>query len=96
MSIQHADGSVTQQNCSDPFQYIREFQNNLKVPAAKLLPDLPSFTGGLVGYLGYDAVRYIEPRLKNVPTADPITLPDLWLMLSKTVIVLIILKIRYF
>ncbi len=41
------------------------------------LPDLPSFTGvGLVGYLGYDAVRYIELRLKNVPAADPITLPD--------------------
>ncbi len=40
-----------------------------------------------MGYLGYDAVRYIEPRLKNVPAADPITLPDLWLMLSKTVIV---------
>ncbi|EXE01184.1 chorismate binding enzyme family protein [Acinetobacter baumannii 1277411] len=37
--------------------------------------------------MGYDAVRYIEPRLKNVPAADPITLPDLWLMLSKTVIV---------
>ena len=30
LSIQHADGSVTQQNCLDPFQYIREFQNNLK------------------------------------------------------------------
>ncbi|MEX7540745.1 anthranilate synthase component I, partial [Acinetobacter baumannii] len=87
LSIQHADGSVTQQNCLDPFQYIREFQKQFKVPAAKLLPDLPSFTGGLVGYLGYDAVRYIEPRLKNVPAADPITLPDLWLMLSKTVIV---------
>jgi anthranilate synthase component 1 len=51
------------------------------------LPELPSFTGGLVGYLGYDAVRYIEPKLKNVPTADPVTLPDLWLMLSQTVIV---------
>ncbi|EPK3151771.1 anthranilate synthase component I [Acinetobacter baumannii] len=87
LSIQHADGSVTQQNCLDPFQYIREFQKQFKVPTAKLLPDLPSFTGGLVGYLGYDAVRYIEPRLKNVPTADPIALPDLWLMLSKTVIV---------
>ena len=37
--------------------------------------------------MGYDSVRYIEPRLKNVPQADPVGIPDLWLMLSKTVIV---------
>lgn len=64
LSIQHADGSITQEDCLDPFEYIREFQKQFTVPPAELLPDLPSFTGGLVGYLGYDAVRYIEPRLK--------------------------------
>ena len=87
LTIQQLDGSVIQQECSDPFQYIRDFQKQFKVPTQNELPDLPSFTGGLVGYLGYDAVRYIEPKLKNVPTADPVSLPDLWLMLSKTVIV---------
>ena len=87
LTIQQADGSISQQNCSDPFQYIREFLAQFKVPSQTELPDLPSFTGGLVGYLGYDAVRYIEPKLKHVPTADPVTLPDLWLMLSQTVIV---------
>ena len=40
-----------------------------------------------MGYFGYDAVRYIEPRLKNVPEADPVGVPDIWMMLSKTVIV---------
>ena len=25
--------------------------------------DLPRFTGGLVGYFGYDTVRFVEPRL---------------------------------
>lgn len=39
LSIQHADGSVTQQNCLDPFQYIREFQKQFKVPAAKALTE---------------------------------------------------------
>lgn len=48
-----------------PFQYIRDFQSQFKVPTQNELPDLPSFTGGLVGYLGYDAVRYIEPKLKK-------------------------------
>ena len=87
LTIQDIDGQVTTQACSDPFQFIRDFQSKFKVPTKQDLPDLPSFTGGLVGYLGYDAVRYIEPRLKNVPTEDPVGLPDLWLMLSKTVIV---------
>lgn len=87
LTIQQADGSLRQQDCADPFQYIRDFQSQFKVPTQVELPELPSFTGGLVGYLGYDAVRYIEPKLKNVPTADPVTLPDLWLMLSQTVIV---------
>ncbi|TQR63977.1 anthranilate synthase component I [Acinetobacter sp. RF14B] len=87
LTIQHADGRLEQQACSDPFQYIRDFQAQFKVPTQAELPALPSFTGGLVGYFGYDTVRYIEPRLNNMPEADPVGLPDLWMMLSKTVIV---------
>ncbi|MDM1765193.1 MULTISPECIES: anthranilate synthase component I [unclassified Acinetobacter] len=87
LTIQAADGSLSTQHCADPFQYIRDFQAQFKVPPHALTPDLPQFTGGLVGYFGYDSVRYIEPRLKNVPEADPVGLPDLWMMLSKTVIV---------
>ncbi len=87
LSIQHADGTVISQSCADPFQYIRDFQAQFKVPTKNELADLPSFTGGLVGYFGYDAVRYIEPKLKNTPADDPVGLPDIWMMLSKTVIV---------
>ncbi|WP_168384844.1 anthranilate synthase component I [Acinetobacter indicus] len=85
--IQQANGELLQQPCSDPFQFIRDFQAQFKVPTQADLPALPSFTGGLVGYFGYDAVRYIEPRLNNIPDADPVGLPDIWMMLSKTVIV---------
>ena len=87
LTIQQADGTVNQQKCADPFQYIRDFQAQFHVPTQQDLPALPSFTGGLVGYFGYDAVRYIEPRLNNAPEADPVGLPDIWMMLSKTVIV---------
>ncbi|MCH4248123.1 MAG: anthranilate synthase component I [Acinetobacter populi] len=87
LTIQDEQGSVSTQQCLDPFQYIRDYQAQFKVPPHALIPALPQFTGGLVGYFGYDSVRYIEPRLKNVPEADPIGLPDLWMMLSKTVIV---------
>ena len=87
LTIQAADGTLTTQACADPFQFIRDFQAQFKVPTQADLPQLPSFTGGLVGYFGYDAVRYIEPRLNNIPQADPVGLPDIWMMLSKTVIV---------
>ena len=87
LSVQDADGNIRTQNCSDPFQYIRDYLAQFKVPSSVELPALPSFTGGLVGYFGYDAVRYIEPRLNNMPEADPVGLPDIWMMLSKTVIV---------
>ena len=87
LTIQDTNGEIQTQQCTDPFTYIRDLLAQFKVPTTEEIPVLPSFTGGLVGYFGYDAVRYIEPRLKNVPEADPVGLPDIWMMLSKTVIV---------
>ncbi len=87
LTVQQASGQLQQLQCADPFQYIRDFLANYRVPDQQDLPALPNFTGGLVGYFGYDSVRYIEPRLNDVPEADPVGLPDIWMMLSKTVIV---------
>jgi len=44
---------------------------------------LPRFNGGLVGYLGYDAVRYFEPTLSLSPHPD---LPDAIFLLADTVV----------
>ncbi|MBF7691366.1 anthranilate synthase component I [Acinetobacter pollinis] len=88
LDIQSEDGSISTEENVDPYQFIRDFQSQFKVPTQQQLPELPNFTGGLVGYFGYDAVRYIEPHLKGMaPEADPVGLPDIWMMLSKTVIV---------
>jgi len=46
---------------------------------------LPRFTGGLVGYLGYEVVRHFEPKLE--PTIVPSSLPDGIFLLSDIVIV---------
>ncbi|MCF9034292.1 anthranilate synthase component I [Acinetobacter nectaris] len=88
LDVQDQHGNITTEDNVDPYAFIREFQSQFKVPSQDILPELPNFTGGLVGYFGYDAVRYIEPHLKGgAPQDDPVELPDIWMMLSKTVIV---------
>jgi anthranilate synthase component 1 len=47
---------------------------------APVIPELPPFHGGVVGYLGYDVVREIE-HLPDVPP-DPVGLPDAVLSLT--------------
>ena len=59
----------------------------LKTLPRETLPagdDDPPFTGGAVGYLGYDAVR----RLERLPSknADPVGLPDAWFGVFEDVI----------
>src|SRR6202012_4273127 len=39
-------------------------------------PGLPRFTGGLVGYAGYDTIRYYEGEKLNAPPKDDRKLPD--------------------
>jgi anthranilate synthase component 1 len=48
---------------------------------------LPRFTGGLVGYFGYDTVRYVEKKLAAKQLPDPIGTPDILLMVSDEVVV---------
>jgi anthranilate synthase component 1 len=54
---------------------LAELKRRLAVLRAAHLPELPPFTGGAVGYAGYDVVRYAE-NLPNAP-ADDRHLPDL-------------------
>jgi anthranilate synthase component 1 len=68
----------------DPLAWIESFQGRYRAPD---LPGLPRFTGGLVGYFGYDTVRYIEPRLSGLDRSDLIGCPDILLMVSEEVLV---------
>jgi len=68
----------------DPLEWIEQFYTEFRVAE---LPNLPRFTGGLVGYFGYDTVRYIEPRLGECPNPDPLKVPDILLMVSDEVLV---------
>jgi len=55
------------------------------LPAAPV-PGLPRFTGGAVGYLGYDIVRSIE-RLPAAP-ADTLGVPDAVVMIADSLVIL--------
>jgi anthranilate synthase component 1 len=64
----------------DPLRFVEQYHARFKAaPQA----GLPRFCGGLVGYFGYDTVRYIERRLANVQKPDPLGVPDILLMLSE-------------
>ncbi len=71
---------------ADPLAWIEAYQQRFQV-AQVTDESLPRFTGGLVGYFGYDTVRYIEPRLSGVSHLDPLGTPDILLMLSEEVVV---------
>ncbi|HWX52387.1 MAG TPA: anthranilate synthase component I [Solirubrobacteraceae bacterium] len=49
------------------------------------MTDAPPFTGGAVGFFGYDLVRTVEPL--GEPGPDPLGLPDMALMLSDVLVV---------
>ncbi len=67
---------------NDPLRVVEEIIS-LYRPA--ILPDLPPFQGGAVGYLSYDAVRYFEdiPREAN----DDLGLPDMIFMFTDTILI---------
>ena len=48
---------------------------------------MPRFSGGLVGFFGYDTVRFIEPHLGANAAAEPIGAPDILLLVSDEVVV---------
>jgi len=75
---------VEEHQSADPLGWVEQYQATFKHP---LIDGMPKFTGGLVGYFGYDSIRYIEPKLAKTQKPDPLQLPDVLLMVSDQVIV---------
>lgn len=68
---------------ADPTAWIKAYSARFRV---KPDPKSPRFTGGLVGYFGYDCVRFFEPSLAANPKPGLDT-PDILLMLSDELVV---------
>ncbi len=76
--------SVAEETVDDPFERISQLQQEFTAPR---LPELPVFTGGLVGYFGYEIVQRFEARLINEEKRDELGTPDMVLLLSDEVAV---------
>ena len=71
------DGKVVETAAGNPLDFIATYQKRFKVA---LRPGLPRFCGGLAGYFGYDAVRYIEKKLEKSCPPDTLGTPDILLL----------------
>src|SRR4051812_20608163 len=65
-------GKWMERQAADPLRLLEEMIAAYRAPN---LTALPRFSGGAVGYAGYDTVRYVE-RLPNAPPDDR-NIPDL-------------------
>ena len=86
MSITCVDGKMKlgdlTVDTNDPSAYLRQILSQYKSPR---LSNLPSFTGGLVGYFSYDYLGYREPSVK-CKVEDSEAFKDVDLMLFDKVI----------
>ena len=72
-----SDGHVVETFEGNPLDFVEAYQGRFKVA---LRPGMPRFCGGLAGYFGYDAVRYIEPKLAQTWKPGGIDTPDILLL----------------
>ena len=69
---------------TNALDFVKQFQARFITPPYE---GLPRFTGGLAGYFGYEAIRYIEQRLAHTAKPDAINVPDVLLMVSEEIAV---------
>ena len=79
------DDQVVEVDEGNPLDFIARYQARFKVA---LTPGLPRFCGGLAGYFGYDAVRYIEPRLAQTWKTGGLDTPDILLLQTEELAVI--------
>lgn len=64
---------------------ITVLENEMKQFKQADLPGLPPLSGGAVGYISYDCIKYFEPKTKR-PLEDTLQLPEAVILFSDTII----------
>ncbi len=81
-AIHIVDGLYETRAQGNPFRELRRLLR--QTPVARM-PELPCFTGGAVGMIGYDAVHFFEKLPQTA--VDDLELPDLYFLFVDTVVV---------
>jgi para-aminobenzoate synthetase component 1 len=81
--IQTAGGDTECVTGENPLSVLRRLLQSYRTP---VIPGLPDFTGGAVGYLSYEMNRFFEPSLPQI-ARDDLRLPDLYAMIYQELIV---------
>ncbi len=84
ITVEKDGQAIEHETVGNPLEYVRIFKARYTVPE---IGGLPRFTGGLVGYFGYETIRYVEPRLGQMAKPDAVGAPDILLMVSDEVVV---------
>ena len=84
---------VETREVADPLAEVERLRAMHSVPRVE---GLPGFTGGLVGWFGFESIQYIEPRFAGGHARDELGTPDILLMLSEEVAVFDNLKGRLY
>jgi len=92
LSVEELGEVIESREVADPLAEIEAIRASHRVAP---LPGLPAFSGGLVGYFGFETVGWIEPRLA-CSKPDELGTPDALLMRSEEVAVFDNLKGRLY
>ena len=85
----YGDAVVERQTVDDPLEFVSRYRDRFK----PFVPEgLPRFCGGLLGYFGYDCVRYFEHKLAGTAKPDRLDTPDILLLVSSELAVVDNLK----
>ena len=79
-TISYREGKTVEIS-KNPFDTIKELMSSYR---SAVLPGMPRFNGGAVGFFGYDTVRYFE-NLPDIPV-DDVGLPELHFMFADEII----------
>ncbi|KAH3902619.1 probable Anthranilate synthase component 1 [Saccharomycodes ludwigii] len=77
-------GPNTENGEVDPLILLQQEMSKYKL--AENVPGLPVLSGGCIGYISYDCIKYFEPTTRNDDLKDVLHLPESILMLFDTII----------
>jgi anthranilate synthase component 1 len=81
--ILEQNGKTESHHTDEPLQLLREKLRSYRSPA---MPELPPFTGGAIGFFGYDLLQYYERKLPPHPS-DDLNMDDMQFMFCDKIIV---------